>query len=206
MVKIAIKYRENKSETIIKAAQKRFGLYGLEKTSMREIADDLRISKAALYYYFPDKESLYKTVISKEQEEFLRILENDVNSISDPVDCLRKYALTRLSYFRRLINLSRIRLASLSDLKPKIADSLRDFAEDEKHIVAGILERGKRQNIFIIDDTYTTATLFLDLLRGLRNAFMTNKDILVMDETEFRILTDKVNEITEIFIKGLMYK
>lgn len=205
-MKIAVKYREDKSETIIKAAQKRFGLYGLEKTSMREIADDLRISKAALYYYFPDKESLYKTVISKEQAEFIRVIENDLKSISDPVDCLRKYAITRLSYFRRLVNLSRIRLASLSDLKPMIADSLRNFAEEEKRIIVEILEQGIRNNVFIINDTYSTATLFLDLLRGLRSAFMTNKDILVIDEAEFGILSDKVKDITEIFIKGLMYK
>ena len=60
----------NKTDLIIEAAQKRFGLYGVEKTSMREIANDLKLSKASLYYYFPDKESLYKAVVEKEQKEF----------------------------------------------------------------------------------------------------------------------------------------
>ena len=58
------KQKENKAEAIIAAAQKRFALFGIEKTPMREIARDLRISKAALYYYFPDKESLYKSVLT----------------------------------------------------------------------------------------------------------------------------------------------
>ncbi|HEY4784669.1 MAG TPA: helix-turn-helix domain-containing protein, partial [Bacteroidales bacterium] len=49
-----------KLEVILKAAQKRFGLYGLEKTTMKEIASDMGMSKAALYYYFPDKEGLFK--------------------------------------------------------------------------------------------------------------------------------------------------
>ncbi len=61
----------NKEQLILEAAQKRFGMYGIEKTSMREIADDLKLSKASLYYYFPDKESLYRAVIEKEQGEFI---------------------------------------------------------------------------------------------------------------------------------------
>jgi AcrR family transcriptional regulator len=39
------KINDNKAELIIQIAQKRFGLYGIEKTSMREIAGDLGISK-----------------------------------------------------------------------------------------------------------------------------------------------------------------
>ncbi len=205
-MKIREKSREDKAELIIKAARKRFGLYGVEKTTMREIAGDLHISKASLYYYFPDKESLYNSVISREQEEFLRILEERIASITDPAECLRKYAMTRLSYFRQLLNLSRIRQASLSDLKPVIADSLINFREEEKNLVMKILEKGKNEDLFAIDDTYRVATLFLDLLRGLRSTFMTDKDLLVIDEDEFKMLSEKVNDITGIFINGLIYK
>jgi AcrR family transcriptional regulator len=199
------RHRKDKAEIIIDAAQKRFGLFGVEKTTMREIAGDLHISKAALYYYFPDKESLYNNVIAREQSEFLRVLEEEIRSITDPAECLRKYALARLSHFRRLLNLSRIRLASLSDLKPVIADSRKDFREEEKNLVMQILEKGRDENLFAIDDSYKTATLFLDLLRGLRSAFMTDKDLLVIDEAEFNMLSEKVNDIAGIFINGLMF-
>jgi AcrR family transcriptional regulator len=200
------RHREDKAETIVTTAQKWFGLYGVEKTSMREIANDLRISKAALYYYFPDKESLYKSVISKEQSEFLRILEKDILNIPDPAVSLRKYALTRLSYFRKLMNLSRIRLTSLSSLKPLIANSVKRFRDEEMKIVIRILENGIQANKFNIDNVSKVATLYLDLLRGLRSAFISEKDLLVIEDSEFRALSDKVNDITEIFIKGLMYK
>ena len=42
--------KNDKVQMIIEASQKRFGLYGIEKTSMREIANDLKLSKASLYY------------------------------------------------------------------------------------------------------------------------------------------------------------
>jgi AcrR family transcriptional regulator len=205
-LKLKERQREDKAELILSIAQKRFGLYGVEKTSMREIANDLRMSKASLYYYFPDKESLYKSVIAKEQAEFVRVLEEDLKNISAPDECLRKYALTRLSYFRKLLNISRIRLASLSELKPVIADSAKKFREEETKIVMQILEKGRQENLFKIDDTSRIATVFLDLLKGLRSAFLSEKDLMTMEEAEYDSLAEKVNDVVEIFIKGLMSK
>jgi AcrR family transcriptional regulator len=197
---------DDKAEIIINAAQKRFGLYGAEKTTMKEIADDLHMSKASLYYYFPDKENLYAAVIRKEQIEFLKKLEKDITTVDDPAMCLRKYALTRLSYFKILMNLSRLRLTSLSGLKPKIVSSMADFREEEKSLIMNVLEKGKKSGQFTFHDTSRIAILFLDLLRGLRSAFIADKDFLVIDETEYKMLSEKVTGITEIFIKGLMYK
>ena len=75
-------------QLIIEASQRRFGLYGIEKTSMREIADDLKLSKASLYYYFPDKESLYKAVVEKEQDEFIAKISERILSIQEPEQLL----------------------------------------------------------------------------------------------------------------------
>jgi hypothetical protein len=73
-------------------------------------------------------------------------------------------------------------------------------------IVVRILENGIRENKFNIGDVFKIAGLYLDLLRGLRSAFISEKDILVMDDSEYIALSDKVNDITELFIKGLMFK
>lgn len=51
--------QDKKRILIIEAALKRFAHYGLSKTTMTEIAKDISFSKALLYYYFPDKLSLY---------------------------------------------------------------------------------------------------------------------------------------------------
>jgi AcrR family transcriptional regulator len=56
---------------IIKAADKRFARHGFHKTSMDEIARDIRIGKPTLYYYFESKDALYLEVIRWEFENFL---------------------------------------------------------------------------------------------------------------------------------------
>lgn len=63
---------DSKKEQIIQAALKRFSHYGFNKTTMSEIAADLNITKANLYYYYPDKNSLVKDVMVYVAEDILR--------------------------------------------------------------------------------------------------------------------------------------
>jgi AcrR family transcriptional regulator len=204
-VKTDNEIREDKIRLIISAAQKLFGIYGAEKTSMREIADDIHLSKASLYYYFPDKENLYRAVLEKEQTEFLETLEKDIRDNPDPAECLRHYALNRLSYFKYLVNLGRISPASISDFKPLIADSFRDFREKEKKLVMEVLERGQNSGQFRMADIYGTASLFLEILRGLRSVFLSNKKLIIINDEEYKELSNRIASATDIFIKGLMY-
>lgn len=54
---------DKRKEEIVEVALKRFAHYGFNKTTMNEIADDLNITKANLYYYYADKSALIKDVI-----------------------------------------------------------------------------------------------------------------------------------------------
>lgn len=46
---------DKKREQIIEGAIKRFSHFGINKTTMNDIAEDLAVSKPSLYYYFPIK-------------------------------------------------------------------------------------------------------------------------------------------------------
>lgn len=198
--------KSEKVQMIIEVAQKRFGLYGLEKTSMREIADDLNLSKASLYYYFPDKENLYKAVVEKEQTEFIAKISKRIFSIQEPEQLLLEYANARLSYFRTLLNLRRLRLEAYSGLKPVFMETIQIFKEKEKEIIKRIFEKGISSGIFFVSDTDQTATLYLDLLKGLRTTLVNEKKTLFIEQEEFDLLLEKTIAFTNFFIKGLKYK
>ena len=199
------KKKTDKRGLIIETAQKRFGLYGVEKTSMREIATDLNMTKGSLYYYFSGKENLYNAVIKKEQNEFLLKLKEDGKNATDNTDYLKIYAVKRLSYFRSFLNLSRIKQESLADIRPLIDQSLKDFREKERDMIIQVFERGNSNGEFKISDPAGTAVLFLDLLRGLRSSVLNNKKTLVVDENEYRLLLKRTVDFTEIFINGLRH-
>ena len=48
---------------IQRAALQRFNAQGYDKTSLREIAEDLGVTKAAVYYHFPTKEDILESLV-----------------------------------------------------------------------------------------------------------------------------------------------
>lgn len=198
--------KSDKTELIIETAQRRFGIYGVEKTSMREIANDLNLSKASLYYYFPDKESLYKAVIEKEQHEFITDVSDKLLSIRHPEKILLEYVSIRLIYFRKLLNLSRMRYEAFSDLRPAFRTSLESFREKEEEIIIKILDKGVSSGIFAKMNSSKAASLFLDILKGLRMSVVTDKTTLIIENDEFEKLLEKTLDFTRIFIKGIKPK
>src|ERR1700712_2139018 len=72
-----------KKEKILEAAHHRFLHFGYSKTTMNEIAGDLSMSKALLYYYFPDKSQLYVAVMRKLANDFIGMLSARVAQSTD---------------------------------------------------------------------------------------------------------------------------
>ena len=56
---------------IIKAAAKRFARHGLNKTTLDEVARDIRIGKATIYHYFKSKDDLFYETLKWEIDIFL---------------------------------------------------------------------------------------------------------------------------------------
>jgi AcrR family transcriptional regulator len=195
--------KTEKINAIIEIAQKLFGIFGFERVTMHEIAEELNISKASLYYYFPDKESLYIAVIEKEQGEFLSKITEQMVNIADPSEILREYAVKRLLFFHSLLNLGRLRSESFHNLKADINMMIHNFREKEKDIIIRILDKGTRSGVFSKVDAAGTAYLYLDLLRSLRISIVDKKKEFYLEQEEFNKLMKKTNDFTEIFIKGL---
>jgi AcrR family transcriptional regulator len=61
----------DRKSQIIKAAVKRFSKHGLGKTTLDEIARDLRIGKATIYHYFKSKDELFYRSIEWESEQLI---------------------------------------------------------------------------------------------------------------------------------------
>src|SRR3546814_112140 len=74
---------DKKRTQILEAAKRRFAHFGLAKTTMAEIAQDLSFSKALLYYYFPDKNALYAAVLAHVINQSFEEMDTAVATITD---------------------------------------------------------------------------------------------------------------------------
>jgi AcrR family transcriptional regulator len=75
MPRILSGYREEVRKKIVEAAYSLFLHKGYHRTTMEEIANQLGVTKPAIYQYFPGKEDLYAAVAEHGREELAEILE-----------------------------------------------------------------------------------------------------------------------------------
>lgn len=192
-----------KTSRIIEVAQKRFGLYGFEKTTMNEIASDLNMSKGSLYYYFPDKERLYIAVVQKEHDLFVQLVNEKIALLSDPSQMIREYVSVRLSYFRMLLNLSRFRHDNAREVHSMMHEQWTIFRVQEQELIMGILNIGIEKQLFEVENVEEISVLLLDIIKCLSISLVKKKDIFYLEASEYESLTRKINMFIEMFIKSL---
>ena len=194
---------KSKEEAIIKAARKRFAHFGYSKVTMDEIAGDVEMGKASLYYYFPTKENLFQEVIVQEQEEFADEIEKILQNENCAEDKLVQYVDQRLKYFQKLFNLGALSFYSFIEKKSHFKQYYKDFEERELQLLDKIFEEGKKKNEFKKDiDEKITRTL-LHILQGLRLRTLKSMTGQQLDSKSYKELKDEMLMTVKIFLQGI---
>jgi AcrR family transcriptional regulator len=170
---------------------------------MSEIASGVFLSKASLYYYFPDKESLFKGVIESEQEEFFSEMKKRLEDLGTAERMLNEFIYVRHEHFKRFINLSIFRFADFNKIKPHVKETFSRFREREIGIIEAILIKGNKAGNFNCPDPGVTAPLFLEILQGLRMVVMQHRDYRELSQDDYNLIEDKHLSFIHLFIKGL---
>jgi AcrR family transcriptional regulator len=192
-----------KETRILNAAQRRFAVFGLNKVTMDEIASDVGMGKASLYYYFPTKEDLYKGVIHREQEEFLRRLREILVLDISAGDKLRRYVEQRITYFTELVNLQLLSVHSWLSRRPLFRDLFESFAAQELKYLTEILRMGKKSGEFDVRSPGTTAALILHVLQGLRLRAARDAQFHERHHEVSKEVKRKMRQLVELLIRGL---
>lgn len=193
---------EEKTATIVTAAAKRFAYYGFAKVTMDEIAADIGMAKASLYYYFPSKELLFKAVVEREQGQFFSKIHAMMEQHITASGKLKEYVRLRLEYFRELVNLGSITLKKSSEGKEIFKSLIDSFLEKEKKLLETILHEGKRNDEFSFGSVPQTAELFLHILQGIRLRTI-NEAPHRLDEDRYQQLQKEMDLFVSIFAKGI---
>ena len=165
----------SKVKTILDAARKRFAHYGLSKTTLNDIAADIGMSKASLYYYFPDKERIFMAVVQEDAAEFVSVTEQLIERPSKASFKLKKYVSLRNDLLVRLLNLGKVENPKPADLFNPVFDELKmNFNTKEKQLVARILQTGIDTREFVKFDATTYSGLLISVVSGLRTAALTS--------------------------------
>lgn len=86
---------DQRKAQIIRAATELFAASGYVGTSLRDVAQKCGMTKAALYYHYPDKESLLKSVVSYRMTRLNEAMHSAIEATEsdDPMVRLRAFVL-----------------------------------------------------------------------------------------------------------------
>ena len=138
-----------------------FAEKGYAATSIRDIANSLKVSSSLLYYYFKNKEELLFTILEAIGEELLHTIDKEKTKAGEPLEVMRDMIL------------GHIRLVEKENKRAKL------FVEQQHNLSKKYLETINRQHRNIYD-------LYVDQLRKLREAGIISSDSLSV--TAFAII------------------
>lgn len=171
---------------------------------MNEIAGALSMSKALLYYYFPDKSQLYIAVTRKLANEYLSTLKDNLAKINDlkkaivfQIDTHHDFIVNNYNFF----DFIRLNEQSLPDTIWEIIGEIR---KAEMELLGNVItaEAG-RGNIRHVDNPGEIVSLLLDALNGVRVAAMGHKKNMFPKKEYLDEIHQKRLLLVEIFVRGL---
>jgi TetR/AcrR family transcriptional regulator len=196
--------QDQKQKTIIEAAIKRFAHFGVAKTTMNEIAKDLSISKALLYYYFPDKISLYAAVVEHITSSDAANTDEAIARERDPFAAIKVFLESRtdfiIKYHYVLEFLKQFTPATIPEILQKVFNELK---KRELNRLTRIIESGKEEGTLLVENSGKTAELYFEFLESYRYVFISNHANIFPGKKEFQALLKKEKEFSAVFFKGL---
>ena len=189
---------KEKKLQIIRAAAKRFDRHGLNKTTLDEIARDLRIGKATIYHYFESKDELYFQVLEWEGsmllEELRIILSNREITLEEKLEL---YLLSKenLQIKYKLIYDTIVAILNDKSFERENLFFSKLNSEEEKYLFDYLVPAGK-----IKADSYKDLVKIL-LYQSWNFMFMKKLNLFVNIEKPAGTLNLLINYFQQEFIK-----
>lgn len=193
-----------KRTRILEAATRRFAHFGMAKTTMSEIATDLNFSKALLYYYFPDKNSLYSAVFEYVMDKMVQDIKDKIVTCNDFEEIMMYTIDKRVELINQYYNLFEYTINMAKELPEELERVFKECHVREVDLFAEILTIGVENDKIEVEDIEETARILLYSLFGMRMGILKDmKNMLFPTKDEFDVILSLQKKMMKIFLRGL---
>lgn len=195
---------DEKRTKILETAKRRFSHYGMAKTTMAEIAKDLSFSKALLYYYFPDKNSLYAAVLEHVIEECqLQVLES-IERSNSVLEGVNKVLEIGMDFKKKYFYLLEYTILMRKELPEELEGLIIHSFESQRKAVEMVFRLGVENKEIRTADVEDTARIFIFSTLGMRMSVLKDfKNDFIPDKSEFDEILTMQKRLAQIFVAGL---
>ena len=150
---------EQVRSAILMAAERVFQKWGLNKTTMEDIASEAGKGKSTLYYYYKSKEEIFDAVVKIELHRVLNKAQQAANALPTAKEKLKTYIVTciyEMKNYAIIYNIARSEIKMSRDYLEKIRLTIQ---EKEENFVREVLNQGflSKEFHFIDEEELETA-------------------------------------------------
>ncbi len=193
-------HKNETKDNILSVAMKLFSEYGYEKTSVRMIAEAANITKPAVYYYFPDKESLYNGLIEHGMEQAINSLKEIADNKKPVKEQLIDVVFSRFNSFPDHPDVRRfISKIMTGEMNCQINLNMKNIFNKSKKELIKILDEGIKAGFLRHD---FNKKQFIYCFIGAINIH--SRDHFVLGEP--KISKDEATELVDTLLIGILKK
>jgi AcrR family transcriptional regulator len=190
--------KEEFRKKIIITSGQIFSRYGFRKTTMDEIARELKMGKSSIYYYFESKEEIFEAVVLYEANILRNELTTAIKSVDSPVEKMKSYVFVRMKSFEKLSNYYNAIFDKNLDHFDFIENIRARYDREELAILRLLLWHGTRKKIFNVANSEYTALAIQTTLKGLEvPLFWMKKEVNI---------GNRLDAILDVLFNGILKK
>ncbi|WP_442602472.1 TetR/AcrR family transcriptional regulator [Paenibacillus sp. KN14-4R] len=178
-------------EKIIPAAIEVFSENGYHRASMDEIAMRAQVAKGTLYYNFPSKSQLFKTVVKAGFEDIIRRTVADLTAPLSLEEMILRVIRLHLDLFLESHHFAHIVFNEISNgIEQDVLDELKQLRREHLNFLAKILEEGKCDENLLRDvDSNLAAASIVGTMESTCNYYLSHQDEYSRQDLEHFIFT-----------------
>ncbi len=188
-------------QQVLEVAIRRFSHFGISKTTLSEIADDLSITKQSLAYYFHDKQSLIEAAEELISGEYREALESRIQKAVSVEKALLEFSSVKNMFLERYYMMAN----DAENIENASGKSLYNWRDKirliDNKILTGLFETGVATGELKPLDPVKTSELFLDTLYAFSRCIRHTGGL--PDMKTIKEVFAKQQEVIKIFYQGL---
>jgi AcrR family transcriptional regulator len=192
--------RQRRQTEFLATAEEVFSRKGFHSTTIQEISEKSEFAVGSIYHMFRNKDEIYTALLQMRMEEYLSLLEEDINNGTDPVEKIRTLIETKFRFFSEHRPFLRLFLdttfGSDENLRISGVEQLTVRYEGYIRLLAGIFEEGIRKKLFSGSDPIGMALA----MEGMVRSFIT----YVIRHEEDGVPLPEFSTIREILLQGIL--
>jgi len=162
--------KEQVKERIGQAAMECFERYGLEKTTLDDIAKTVGLNKTSLYYYYKNKEDIFIEVAIREGQSFIDTLQKSTLRKKGVENQISFYLESRLNYYTNVLNMNRVSVESLDKILPRFFELYDAMMVQEKAFLTKLLTQAIAHEKLDLIDPENIASVLINFANALKHS------------------------------------